>query len=86
MIKVNEVAHVKTTDEPVFILEIMNVDTRLMARVRRPVMGKSGIQHVLDDFYVEELETPEAKRLRNFKEAEDLLDKVSRRAATPGIE
>ena len=58
-IKAGEVAFVKTTEEPVFILKTwahpeLGQD---YADVRRPVAGQDGIRHVEDTFRVEELES-----------------------------
>lgn len=53
-IKAGEVAFIKTTEEPVFVMEIVAEDE---VTVRRPVAGQDGIRHELDLFSIAELET-----------------------------
>ena len=57
-IVVNKVAFVKTTDEPVFVMGLEGNS----AVVRRPINTEhGGVQHLVESFSVEELQTAEAK-------------------------
>lgn len=57
-IEINKVAFVKTTDEPVFVVAI-NGDTAI---VRRPINTEAtGVEHRIEQFAFDELQTAEAK-------------------------
>lgn len=80
MIKVGEVAFLKTTDEPVFVLEINDAGEQgffpQVATVRRPVQGDSGVHHDSENFYAIELESLEEKKAR-FKAERDEFRKLA---------
>jgi hypothetical protein len=54
-IKLHEVAYLKTTMEPVYVMAFHEPSE--MVSVRRPVQGRDGIQHQVEDFSLDELET-----------------------------
>ena len=83
-IKAGTIAYLKTTDEPVFCLEITKRPVAapeypelsgVFARVRRPIAGENGIAHLVEFFAVEELETAEAGQNRKISEMEELRAK-----------
>lgn len=52
------VAYNKCTEEPCFVLKIYtNEDSKVMVKVRRPVNGNDGLHYILDEFYLDEIET-----------------------------
>ena len=81
-IKVGELAVVKTTGEPVFVLGIRELGESTIvlageetpegksftaqAKVRRPVSSRNGIMHFEEYFYIEELETEEESTKRKY--------------------
>jgi hypothetical protein len=79
-IKAGQVALIRTTEEPVFVLEVVVGKTipdapeleQVIARVRRPVQGEEGVRHLVETFYVQELETQEDKHTRQISEMEEL--------------
>ena len=84
IIKAGTIVYVKTTDEPVFCLEVTKRPTAMpeypelsgvFARVRRPIAGENGIAHLIEFFTVEELETAEAGQNRKLSEMEELRAK-----------
>jgi hypothetical protein len=79
-IKAQEVAFVKTTGEPVIVLEYPLVNRSLNStsdtvRVRRPVNGKHGISHNVDYFESFELESLDEQRKRFISEREEMVRK-----------
>lgn len=83
-IKANEVAYLKTTGEPVFVLEIMPEG---MVDVRRPSQGQNGIDHHVETFRNTELETLEEQRSKFMSEKMNILEKYGpKAAAAPGSE
>lgn len=74
-IKAGQVAVIRTTDEPVFILSTRlkqhNENPSDIATVRRPVMTENGIEHRIEDFYLVELESFDAKKKRMIQEYVD---------------
>jgi len=93
-IKVGEVAVIKTTDEPVFVLEkvssykeVYNQLSGTAYTVRRPVGSeKSGIQHVIEVFAAEELESEGARKARHKKEQLEIISQLSAARQGAGID
>ena len=72
--KPGDLVLIKTTEEPVIVLETRilsqedslklagggygNMPSRTLLQVRRPVAGQNGISHQVDTFYLEEVEFP----------------------------
>lgn len=86
MIKQGEVAFLKTTGEGVFVLEIKDPspklgDKELIVEVRRPVAGQGGIQHKVETFYLNELESYDEQKRRFLSEREEVLRKFGPQAA-----
>lgn len=77
-IKAGQVALLKATEEPVFILQVLEKGKTFpelsgsVAIVRRPTQGQNGVFHSLEEFYVEELESLDDKRTRQVSEMEEL--------------
>ncbi len=70
--KPGDLVLVKTTEEPVIVLAIINIvcpdlPSGVVLRVRRPVAGQDGISHSVNEFYLEEVEFPN-DRNRRLKE------------------
>lgn len=72
-IKALELARVKTSGEDVFILALSTTT----ATVRRPTGTTDGIKHVVEDFLLQELETPDEARTREMAERFSLQQKFS---------
>lgn len=83
MIKVGEVAFIKTTSEAVFVLnEATNnrpstPSFKTTVLVRRPTAGQDGIVHKEEIFYTEELETLDEQRKRFMSERKDVIEKFT---------
>lgn len=61
MIELKKVAYVKTTDEPVFVLG-MRKDANsgeTIVTVRRPIQAETGVSHMIEEFFFDELQTKE---------------------------
>lgn len=67
-ITAGQVAHLKTTGEPCFVLAI--VDN--VASVRRPVDTEHGVVHQVEEFTVAELETLADVQNRKIQEMQEL--------------
>lgn len=52
-IKAGSVAYLRTSDEPVYVMEIKED----AARVRRPINTTEGVKHIEDTFFLSELHT-----------------------------
>jgi hypothetical protein len=80
MVEVGKVAYIRTTQEPVFVLAFMerSADNYFptMFTVRRPVLTREGMRHLVESFYAEELMTrEELSALHNGREeAHQLMD------------
>lgn len=76
-IAVNEVCFLKTTEEPCFVLEIIDSEPRKEVVVRRPVVtARGGITHVIDKFFLAEMEPAQQKVLRNYNENQLMLKRI----------
>lgn len=81
-IKAGVVAVMKTTEEPVFVLRLEGTDKigdplapelqQTVAVVRRPVFSETGTRYDIGRFFVDELETSEARQMRHYREMSDL--------------
>lgn len=82
-LKAGMIACIKTTAEPVYVLDIKpltggyhvlaGILSGVMAKVRRPMLNENGaVTHVIEDFFVEELETKEENAVRSVQEMEAL--------------
>jgi hypothetical protein len=73
MVKVGEVAFIKTTGEEAFVLNCVATGDKLgaMYDVRRPVGGQNGIVHLTERFYEAELESREERKKREASEREE---------------
>jgi hypothetical protein len=81
-IKPGQIAYVKITDEPVFILSVKPLEgyhvlagvlSGVEATVRRPNVNEHGqIVHQIEKFFVDELETEEDADLRKASKLESL--------------
>ena len=85
MIKEGEVAFVRTTGEAVYVLKISDPspklgDKELTVSVRRPVAGQDGVRHVIDGFFLNELESPEEARAKFMAERQQIVDKYGPKA------
>jgi hypothetical protein len=69
VIKSREVAYLKTTQEPVFVLEIVGE----VVTVRRPVQSRDGIGHVVNTFALDELESQKESATRRVAEQKMLF-------------
>jgi len=73
-IKPGTIAYLKTTEEPVFVLDVTETISNFPAlsgtvvTVRRPVLGEGGFEHRVETFHVEELESLEAKRKQKLQD------------------
>lgn len=75
MIKSREVAFLKTTGEAVFVMDVGVMNEFGNVKVRRPVQGNSGIAHLIDYFFEEEIESLDEQRKRYIGEREELMKK-----------
>lgn len=98
VLKAGDFAVVRTTGEPVFVLETRELgDGKIVlpgeetpedsnfttqAKVRRPISSRNGIMHVTEFFYVEELETENASAKRRYQNALELQAEL----AEPNVE
>jgi hypothetical protein len=94
-VKSGQIAYVKITDEPVYVLDIKplsgfhvlaGVLSGVEATVRRPNVDEHGrITHAVEKFFVEELETEEDAELRKAGKLEALKAtfRAERAAAMP---
>lgn len=75
MIKANEVAFLKTSGEAVFVLakETPEGPTSLV-KVRRPVAGQDGINHIVETFSEVELESLDEQRERFISERKRMVE------------
>lgn len=71
-IKALEVASIKTTQEPVYVLSVVGD----LVEVRRPVMGSDGVRHLVETFTLGELETESDRIERTYKERQALQGRV----------
>lgn len=79
-IKPGQVAFIKSTEEPAFVLEIKEGSSLQkfpglsgqVVTVRRPAMGRDGVRHLIEFFSIEELETLEDRHNRQVAEMEEL--------------
>lgn len=77
-IKAGQVALLRTTEEPVFVLRVDEdkeecaILSKVLATVRRPIQGEQGVRHSIEQFHIEELETQEDKHTRQISEMEEL--------------
>src|ERR1700723_2919870 len=81
-IKAGEIAYIKITDEPVYVLDIKplagfhvyaGILSGVEATVRRPNVDEHGrIDHRIEKFFVEELETEEDANIRKSGKLEAL--------------
>lgn len=57
LFKNGEVAYVRTTEEPVFVISIegASAEKPTIVTVRRPVKDESGVRHVVDYFFADEI-------------------------------
>jgi len=65
-----EVAIIKSTKEPVFVLNVENEK----AAIRRPVQGQNGITHKQEVFWVTELQTIKQRVIEELEEQTFMLD------------
>ena len=78
--KAGMVAYLRTTDEPLFILEVKEGSPHQTypdlsgqtVTVRRPIQGRDGVRHEVQFFTIEELETLAAKQNRQVLEMNEL--------------
>jgi len=78
--KPSDVAFLRTTQEPVFVLDIKEGTSvqkfpglsGQVATVRRPSEGREGIRHTIEFFSVEELETLDDRHKRQVEEMEEM--------------
>lgn len=87
MIKLYDVAFLKTTGEAVTVLAFNDTspkigDKPLLVTVRRPVAGQNGITHVVESFYLPELETLEEQRAKFIAERQQMVEKYGPKADT----
>jgi hypothetical protein len=89
-IKVGQVATLKTSDEPVFVLDIEECEATtnpklsgVEVKVRRPVGGQDGVRHVVETFHLEELESLDAKHTRQIAEMEEVRARLSPNGQAP---
>lgn len=83
MIKSNEVARLRVTGEDVFVLDI----TDAIATVRRPTsLPGGGLTHLVEQFTVAELETPEEFRTRTLAERVAMQQKIMQSGGSPSQE
>lgn len=74
-----EIAIIRTTGEPVLVLETNEGDapyagfTGTKVKVRRPVETREGIIHKLDEFLEEELETESALMARKLQQFTNMM-------------
>jgi hypothetical protein len=79
-IKAGQIAYIKITDEPAYVLDIKplsgyhvmaGVLSGVVAKVRRPNVDEHGrITHSVEEFFVEELETEEDADIRKASKLE----------------
>lgn len=81
-LKPGMIAHLKTTDEPVFVLDIKPLSgphvlsgmlSGVQAYVRRPTLDEHGkVEHKLEYFLIDELESKEEASARKVRDMETL--------------
>jgi hypothetical protein len=71
MIKAGDVAHVRTTGEPVYVLEVAEGN----ASVRRPIMGQDGVRHETETFSLGELQTRDEQRDEQAATTREIYEK-----------
>ena len=89
MIKVGEVAFVKTTGEAVLIMGLGIGDFPDLGPLfvaKRPVAGQNGIEHKMESFYAAELESLEEQQARFVAERQKVMDKYGPKGDAPGVE
>jgi len=69
----NEVARLRITGEDVWVLDLAENG---IAEVRRPVVGRDGVMHLVEYFSLAELETPDDYRTRELAERIAMQQKV----------
>lgn len=78
MIKPGDVVTVKTTDEPVFVLELKNEEpahegfSGVVVLVKRPLLTQNGVDYKVHEFLLEELTTSEERLAKKAEELEDI--------------
>jgi hypothetical protein len=84
-----QVMYLKTTGEPVFVLEHVNREVNDKAvpgdwvSVRRPVQTEnSGIRHQVEKFRVDELETKEEQKAQFMAEREEIVKKYGNKSSS----
>ena len=80
MIKQDEVAFIKTTGEAVYILDL---NAGEYVQVRRPIMGQNGVQHQIDTFRPNELETRDEQRAQLLADREEMRKYVPKYNPAP---
>jgi hypothetical protein len=89
VISENQLAVIKTTDEEVFVVKISDENrfsaTRQTALVRRPTVGRDGIVHHLDEFFVEELYSKDEQFEAKLKEQISRAEKANKFRIPPSI-
>lgn len=61
-VAVGNVAYLKTSEEPVFVINIHDSS----AEIRRPIQGKDGVRHVDEHVLLAELESREQKLINEM--------------------
>jgi hypothetical protein len=90
-IKAGTTAIIKSTQEPVMVLHVAPGKTlpeapdleQTVVIVRRPVQGSDGVRHVVETFWIQELETQEEKHTRQLAEMEEMKMRFSPRETMP---
>lgn len=73
-LKAGSIATLRTTGEPLFILEVRSEQSSFpglsgkMVTVRRPITTENGLQHEVTSFHIEEVEDTEAAKERAVSE------------------
>jgi hypothetical protein len=89
MVKVGDTAILKVSNEEVFVLEIIpqmvpaNMEIKgtvsplgNQVTVRRPIMGQDGVKHLIETFFMTELETRDERMTRELAERDMLRKKM----------
>jgi hypothetical protein len=89
MVNIGQTAYLVTSGEAVFVLdvqpktdaqkEVLGIPEALsgtIATVRRPVMGQNGVTHLLETYYVEELETEDDRQGRELENRKKFNERI----------
>lgn len=82
--KRGDLAFIRTTGEQVTVLTpAESLSESAVVQVRRPVAGQNGIDHIVNEFFLFELESLDEQRKRFLAERQDIYEKFAPKGPTP---